>query len=529
MEFTLRINANGDMEAALAAAEMIEAGAAAGYGSTAYDLRHVESHLFGEGRGVELTGECVHGLDADLMLENPFSPIRTAFAGGGLSLEAYCRCLYDGGECYDEHITVAADGAHRVEYMNAEAIYLEELDERGLADAAAANGIAVEELEALADDGGWVVTGGFDIGAAAWDMNPAKPSASLAERAAAFAVRDDTADDKVAARRDSLGEPLTAEEWDSFGDAAEELRRAVRSLDVTGVVEPGVAEIMAPPTLRKLDLASRDPEKSPQEQACASSLHHRIYMSIDAILRGQAGVSTSLAHGGLYLRFADPAKSEGRILASAIGESLREGLNGARVKAARLRLLDAGIEAETVDAPVGEEALTGIEDAAVDHFNRIGTAFSRLTEAGGVYRLGDCGDYVTEEQFEDYWAPLPEWHRKAWMLADNGHFSGEEVAEMTPSEICAAYDSGAFEPEHAFYTEIEEFEVAENLKEMIEAGEPIEWNEGLERIADSYGVERPKPAAAPAERGSLGSIVAAARESSAAAACSEQRREDIGR
>lgn len=78
---------------------------------------------------------------------------------------------------------------------------------------------------------------------------------------------------------------------------------------------------------------------------------------------------------------------------------------------------------------------------------------------GGCYRINDFGDYVTEEDWDDVWDghPLEE---KAWMLADNGRYTSDDVARMTPAEIEAAYDEGDIytdtydqHPAYAYYTE----------------------------------------------------------------------------
>lgn len=71
---------------------------------------------------------------------------------------------------------------------------------------------------------------------------------------------------------------------------------------------------------------------------------------------------------------------------------------------------------------------------------------------GGCYRINDFGDYVTEDDWRDVWDehPLEE---KAWMLADNGQYTTDEVAHMSPAEIEHAYDAGGFHPAYVFYTE----------------------------------------------------------------------------
>lgn len=74
----------------------------------------------------------------------------------------------------------------------------------------------------------------------------------------------------------------------------------------------------------------------------------------------------------------------------------------------------------------------------------------------GVYRLNDMGEYVAEEDWENVWADRPSWWPKAWMLADNGQFTSDEVSRMSVEEIEAAYGDPGFYPKHAFYTEAEE-------------------------------------------------------------------------
>ena len=71
----------------------------------------------------------------------------------------------------------------------------------------------------------------------------------------------------------------------------------------------------------------------------------------------------------------------------------------------------------------------------------------------GVYRINDFGEYVAEEDWLNVWADRPSWWPKAWMLADNGQHTSDEVSHMSVEEIEAAYDDPAFEPEYAFYTE----------------------------------------------------------------------------
>lgn len=74
----------------------------------------------------------------------------------------------------------------------------------------------------------------------------------------------------------------------------------------------------------------------------------------------------------------------------------------------------------------------------------------------GVYRVSDCGDYVSEEDWANAWANHPAWWQDAWMLADNGQYASDEVARMSVHEIEHAVASPDFYPEYAFYTETDE-------------------------------------------------------------------------
>lgn len=71
----------------------------------------------------------------------------------------------------------------------------------------------------------------------------------------------------------------------------------------------------------------------------------------------------------------------------------------------------------------------------------------------GVYRLNDMGEYVSEGDWERVWAGRPDWWPKAWMLADNGQFSAEQVGRLSVEEIEVVFGSAAFEPEYAYYTD----------------------------------------------------------------------------
>lgn len=74
----------------------------------------------------------------------------------------------------------------------------------------------------------------------------------------------------------------------------------------------------------------------------------------------------------------------------------------------------------------------------------------------GVYRLNDMGEYVSEEDWLNVWAGYPSWWPHAWMLADNGQYTSAQVSAMSVEEIEAVYDDPGFEPEYAYYTEVDE-------------------------------------------------------------------------
>lgn len=74
----------------------------------------------------------------------------------------------------------------------------------------------------------------------------------------------------------------------------------------------------------------------------------------------------------------------------------------------------------------------------------------------GVYRINDMGEYVSEEDWESVWAGHPAWWTHAWMLADNGQHTSDEVSRMSAEEIEVAYGDPVFYPEFAFYTEVGE-------------------------------------------------------------------------
>lgn len=74
----------------------------------------------------------------------------------------------------------------------------------------------------------------------------------------------------------------------------------------------------------------------------------------------------------------------------------------------------------------------------------------------GVYRLNDFGECIAEEDWLNTWAAYPLWWMHAWMLADNGQYTSQQVSAMSVGQIEAAYADPGFEPEYAFYTETDE-------------------------------------------------------------------------
>ena len=121
-----------------------------------------------------------------------------------------------------------------------------------------------------------------------------------------------------------------------------------------------------------------------------------------------------------------------------------------------------GDEAAGLEKEIGAEKGAAIGRGALDEILSSSCGLERLVADNfepheGVYRINDRGDYVSEEDFDRFWSGRPSWHLKAWMLADNGQYSGGEVASMSVREIERAFDDPSFEPEIAFYTEADEF------------------------------------------------------------------------
>ncbi|MDM8271844.1 hypothetical protein [Thermophilibacter provencensis] len=100
--------------------------------------------------------------------------------------------------------------------------------------------------------------------------------------------------------------------------------------------------------------------------------------------------------------------------------------------------------------PIGKRAMDAILDVTDELRACVRDEFEPYE---GVYRINDFGECVSEEDWLNVWAAYPSWWPHAWILADNGQFTSDEVSRMSVEEIEAAYGDPAFEPEYAFYTE----------------------------------------------------------------------------
>lgn len=100
--------------------------------------------------------------------------------------------------------------------------------------------------------------------------------------------------------------------------------------------------------------------------------------------------------------------------------------------------------------PIGKRAMDQILDVTVELKARIKPSFEPYE---GVYRLNDLGEYVSEGDWGRVWAGRPAWWPKAWMLADNGQFTADMVGRLSVEQIEQLFDSPAFEPEYAYYTD----------------------------------------------------------------------------
>lgn len=102
------------------------------------------------------------------------------------------------------------------------------------------------------------------------------------------------------------------------------------------------------------------------------------------------------------------------------------------------------------DLPVGDrfsQDMYGIAEELFDHKRD----WDELP-AGGCYRLNEWGDYVTEDDWDRMWLDH-ELEMKAWMGVTNEWFDSEDLPNMTPREIEAAYDDDDLNPDVSFYTE----------------------------------------------------------------------------
>lgn len=102
--------------------------------------------------------------------------------------------------------------------------------------------------------------------------------------------------------------------------------------------------------------------------------------------------------------------------------------------------------------PAGRAALAAIERVADELDDRVQQEFA---SGAPVFRINDAGDYVAEKDWNEVWTLHPGCWEEAWMLADNGSYRADEVAQMTIGEIARAYSDPEYCPEIAFYTEAE--------------------------------------------------------------------------
>lgn len=102
------------------------------------------------------------------------------------------------------------------------------------------------------------------------------------------------------------------------------------------------------------------------------------------------------------------------------------------------------------DQPVGDrftQSMYGIAEELFDHKQD----WDDLP-VGGCYRLNEWGDYVTEDEWDRTWQDH-DLERKAWMGVTNEWFDPEDLPNMTPREIEAAYDDDDLSPDVSFCTE----------------------------------------------------------------------------
>ena len=100
--------------------------------------------------------------------------------------------------------------------------------------------------------------------------------------------------------------------------------------------------------------------------------------------------------------------------------------------------------------PIGRDTMDAILGVTIELKARIRPSFEPYE---GVYRLSDFAEYVSEADWDEIWSRYPDWWHKAWMLADNGQFTAEQISRLTPEQVEQLFESPAFEPEYAFYTD----------------------------------------------------------------------------
>ena len=99
---------------------------------------------------------------------------------------------------------------------------------------------------------------------------------------------------------------------------------------------------------------------------------------------------------------------------------------------------------------IGHNIMSEILDVTVELKARIRACFEPYE---GVYRLNDMAEYISEADWDKVWSRYPSWWPHAWLLAENGQFTAEQVSRCTVEQIEALFASPAFEPEYAFYTD----------------------------------------------------------------------------
>lgn len=103
--------------------------------------------------------------------------------------------------------------------------------------------------------------------------------------------------------------------------------------------------------------------------------------------------------------------------------------------------------------PVGEDVMRRIL-ARTDELRACAREHFQPDE--GVYRIADSGTYVSEEDWENVWADGPTWWQAAWLLADNGQYTAEDVARMTIADVEDVCQDPNTTFDVAFYTQADE-------------------------------------------------------------------------